>query len=275
MPHTIHIDKWIKRSNEDFYMLFVRAWIPFNAWYHKEIRPVAGKRDRDCIDYIAQNPNTFKNKILSFLNGTDRESLAFQQELVDLHNALLRHAIPDNTEPITFKTTTIGDAPSLIEKDFYKCHYKIERTAHGNTYHYDIRLEDKITHAAKYSKHFNDWKLEDLETDPNFSRLSESLRNKLSEEFKRVSIKAPCNIILDAVVNADGSKKKPLHSIEYGHYDKQYFINDKDKIAQVLIQVIYALRCQIFHGSLDPSESNLEVYEHAYQIQRMLIKELN
>lgn len=275
MPHTIHIDKWTKRSNEDFYMLFVRAWIPFNAWYHKEIVSLAGKRDRDCINYIAQHPNTYKNKILSFLNGTNRESLLFQQEMVDLHNSLLRHAIPDNTEPINFMTTSIGDAPSLIEEDFYKSHYKIERTVHGSSYHYDVRLEDKNTHAAKYSKHFNGWKMEDLETDPNFLRLSESLRNKLKEEFKKVSIKAPRNIMLDAIVAADGTKKKPLHSIEYGGFDKQYFINDKDKIAQVLIQVIYALRCQIFHGSLDPSESNLEVYEHAYQIQRMLIKELN
>lgn len=275
MPHTIHIGEWIKRSNEDFYMLFVKAWIPFNAWYHKEIRPVAGKRDRDCIDYIAQHPNTYKNKILSFLNGTDRLSLQFQQELVDLHNALLRHTIPDNTAPINFKTTSIGDAPSLIEEDFYKSHYKIERTVHGSSFHYDIRLEDKATHAPKYSKHFNDWKLEDLETDPNFLRLSESLQNRLRDEFKKVCIKAPRNIILDAIDAADGAKKRPLNSIEYGGYEKQYFINDKDKIAQVLIQVIYALRCQIFHGSLNPSESNLEVYEHAYQIQRMLIKELN
>ena len=256
-------------------MFFVRAWIPFNAWYHKEIAPLAGKRDRECIDYIAQHPNTYKNKILSFLNGTDRESLQFQQELVDLHYALLRHTIPDNTEPINFKTTTIGDAPALIEEDFYKTHYKIERTAHGNNFHYDVRLEDKNTHAAKYSKHFNDWKLENLETDPNFLRLSGPLQNKLKDEFKRVSIKAPRNIILDAIVGADGSRKKPLHSIEYGGFEKQYFINDKDKIAQVLIQVIYLLRCQIFHGSLDPSESNGEVYKHAYQIQRMLIEELN
>ena len=274
MPHTIHIDKWYNRSKEDFYILFVEAWIPFNSWYHKEIVPLAGKSDRECINYIAQHPNTYKNKILSYLDGTDRESLRFQQELVDMHNALLSHSIPDNADPINFKSTTIFDAPPLVENDFYKNHYKIERTLHGHKFQYDIRLEDKFTHATRYSRHFNDWKMMDLESDPNFIRLSDAVKNRLKEEYRRVYIGASRNIVLDPIIMADGSNKNPPRSIEYGKYDKQYFIDDKDKIAQVLIQVIYRLRCQIFHGSLDPSENNMVVYEHAYQIHRMLIKEL-
>lgn len=274
MPHTIHIEKWAKRSNEDYYMLFVSAWIPFNAWYHKEIVPRCGsKRDRENINYIAQNANTYKNKILAYLNGTDRDSLRFQQELVDLHKALLHHAIPDDTEPITFKTTTIFDAPSLIQKDYYKSHYRIERISHGNNYTYEVFLEDKTTHAVKYSGRFPSCEESLLNADPIFNRLSEALRIKLKEEYLAVGIKAPRNVILDPVVTVDGNRR-PLHSIEYGSYDKQFFIDDRDKIAQVLIQLIYNLRCQIFHGSLDPTEANMVVYEHAYQIQKMLIKEL-
>lgn len=274
MPHTIHIEKWVKRNEEDFYMLFVGAWIPFNAWYHKEIAPLCGsKKDRDNINYIAQNPNTYKNKILAYLNGRDGESLRFQQELVDLHRALLLHAIPDNSEPITFKTTTIFDAPALIQQDFYKSHYKIERTPRGGSYNYDVVLEDKNTHAVKYRSHFTRCDASLLDADPNFTRLTEAIRNKLKEEFLAVSIKAPRNVILEPIV-VGGSNRKPLHSIELGDHDKQYFIDDRDKIAQVLIQLIYNLRCQIFHGSLDPTEANMVVYQHAYQIQHMLIKEL-
>lgn len=274
MPHTIHIRKWVERSEEDFYMLFVSAWIPFNAWYQKEILPRSGsKRDRDNINYIAQNANTYKNKILAYLNGTDRESLQFQQELVDLHRSLLQHAIPDNTEPITFKTTTIFDAPALIQKDYYKSHYRIERTPRGNNYNYDVLLEDKNTHAVKYSNRFPDCDESLLNADPNFMRLSETIRNKLKEEYLAVGIYAPRNVVLDPIATADGNRR-PLHSIELGDYDKQYFIDNRDKIAQVLIQLIYKLRNQIFHGSLDPTEANMVVYQHAYHIQRMLIKEL-
>lgn len=274
MAHTIHIEKWAKRNEEDFYMLFVGAWIPFNAWYHKEIAPrCSSKRDRDNINFIAQNPNTYKNKILSYLNGRDRESLRFQQELVDLHKALELHAIPDDTEPITFKTTTIFDAPSLIQQDFYKSHYKIERTPRGSGYNYDVLLEDKNTHAVKYRNNFATCDAATLEADPNFMRLTEAIRNKLKDEFLAVGIKAPRNVILEPIV-VGGVNRKPQHSIELGDHDKQYFIDNRDKIAQVLIQLIYNLRCQIFHGSLDPTEANMVVYQHAYQIQRMLIKEL-
>lgn len=274
MPHTIHIKKWAERSEEDFYMLFVGAWIPFNAWYHKEIVPLCGsKRDRDNINYIAQNANTYKNKIMAYLNGSDRESLRFQQEVVDLHKALLLHAIPDNTEPISFKTTTIFDAPALIQKDYYKSHYKIERTSHGNSYNYEVLLEDKNTHAVKYRKVFAVCEERLLTADPDFMRLTDAVRSKLKEEYLSVGIKAPRNVILNPIVTPDGNRK-PFHSIELGDYDKQYFIDDRDKIAQVLIQLIYNLRCQIFHGSLDPSEANMVVYQHAYHIQSMLIKEL-
>ena len=37
MPYNLHIDEWLKRSDEDFYTLFVKAWIPFNAWYKRDI----------------------------------------------------------------------------------------------------------------------------------------------------------------------------------------------------------------------------------------------
>ena len=275
MPHTIHIKKWVERSKEDFYILFVGAWIPFNAWYHKEIVPRCGsKRDRDNINFIAQNANTYKNKILAYLSGTDRESIRFQQEIVDLHRALLLHAIPDNTEPITFKTTTIFDAPALIQKDFYKSHYKVERISRGgNNYNYEVLLEDKNTHAVKYRNVFTACEEGLLTADPNFMRLTDTVRNKLKDEFLAVGTKAPRNVILDPIVTAEGNRR-PQHSIELGDYDKQYFIDDRDKIAQVLIQLIYNLRCQIFHGSLDPSEANMVVYQHAYHIQSMLIKEL-
>jgi hypothetical protein len=194
--------------------------------------------------------------------------------LVDLHRALLLHAIPDTTEPITFKTTTIFDAPALIQQDYYKGHYKIERTPRGgNNYNYEVLLEDKNTHAVKYTNRFQTCDARLLNADPNFMRLSETMRNKLVEEFIAVGIKAPRNVVLDPIVTADGNRK-PQHSIELGSYDKQYFIDDKDKIAQVLIQLLYNLRCQIFHGSLDPTEANMVVYQHAYHIQLMLIKEL-
>jgi len=29
----IHVDSWLKRAEAGYYMMFVRAWIPFYAWF--------------------------------------------------------------------------------------------------------------------------------------------------------------------------------------------------------------------------------------------------
>ena len=72
----------------------------------------------------------------------------------------------------------------------------------------------------------------------------------------------------------DGTKQRPAHAIEISKDLDVYFIDDKEKIAKVLIRLLYQLRCEIFHGSLLPSSNNMEVYEHAYKIQYQLINEL-
>ena len=127
MPsYSLHLREWLKRAKEDFYTLFVSSWIPFNAWYNREIVPIVNSsRDRDCINYICKNSNTYKDKILAYLRGNSREDLRFQQEMVDLHNALLSHLIPDAASPINFMTTTIFDSSHPVEEsDFYSVHYK-------------------------------------------------------------------------------------------------------------------------------------------------------
>lgn len=30
---TIHLRNWVDWSNPDYYTMFVKAWIPFNAWF--------------------------------------------------------------------------------------------------------------------------------------------------------------------------------------------------------------------------------------------------
>lgn len=279
MPYNLHIDEWLKRSDEDFYTLFVKAWIPFNAWYKRDIAPIATKdTDRGCINHICQNSNTYKDKLLGYLRGNQREDLRFQQEMVDLHLSLLRHQIPDAINPINFKTTTIYDNSNPVaEKDFYSIHYKIERIQRADGgYNYDVKVRDRNAAGGPltYNHTFNRWKLDDLTTNPDFAQYSDAIKKRLKEVYQAMYIGSPTNVIVEPVMR-NGVESRPPHSKIYGREDKAYFIDNEDKIAQVLIQILYQLRCQIFHGSLNPTTQNMEVYEHAYHIQKMLIKELN
>lgn len=278
MPYNLHLDKWLERAKEDFYTLFVKSWIPFNAWYNRDIAPQADSdTDRACINYICKNNNTYKDKILAYLRGNTREDHRFQQEMVDLHLALLRHQIPDAENPINFKTTTIYDDTHPVEEDdYYHIHYKMERKekANGSGYDYEVKVIDNNSGLLVFNHTYGKWKMELLENERDFAHFSATIKNKLKKVFQSVYVAAPTNVIKEPVMRK-GVESKPPHSVAYGKEEKAYFLNDDDKVAQVLIQLMYQLRCQIFHGELEPKSSSMEVYEHAYRIQMMLIKELN
>ena len=39
-------------------------------------------------------------------------------------------------------------------------------------------------------------------------------------------------------------------------------------------EILYELRCKLFHGEIEPSDTNSGVFEQAFYIQRVLIKAL-
>lgn len=277
MTH-IHVESWVKQSKQDYYMMFVKAWIPFNAWYKRECKLAALPKttDKACIQYLCDNSNPFKTKIISLLSNNDKEAKRFRNELAELHLALGRHIIPDPATPLNFSTMVPGiTSPSFIEKDFRAYHYKVERKPVGNSYKYEIRVEDKETHAPKYTKTIDKWDETLITTDANYLALkSPECRTKILEYFNQVNPNLPLDIVKPVDILPNGSKKKPAHSIEISKDDDIYFSDQGDCVAKVLIHLLYKLRCEIFHGSLDPTQSNMEIYEHAYFIQYQLIKEL-
>lgn len=279
MPH-IHIEKWAERAKQDYYMLFIRAWIPFNAWFTREaiLSNVVPANDKNCINHVCQTTNTFKTKIISLLSSTNIEGLEFRKEIARLHLALESHKIPDAISPISFTNTNIGITSSnIVQKDYRSNHYKVERIANTarNGFTFDIRVEDRVHHTAKYVKRLNKWKKDDILTDHSYMSLSSTeVKNKIIEYFEEVNPNKPYNLLLAPKRKADGTYIKPANSFVIDEASRIYFINDTDKIAQVLIHLLYNLRCEIFHGSLDPTDANEEIYKCAYNILYPLVKEL-
>lgn len=279
MPH-IHIEKWAARARQDYYMLFIRAWIPFNAWFTREaiLSSVVPANDKNCINYICQTTNTFKTKIISLLSSTSIEGIDFRKEIALLHLALESHKIPDAISPISFSNTIIGiTSTNIVQKDYRRNHYKVERipNADRNGFTFDIRVEDKVYHTPKYVKSLNKWKKEDILTDYSYLSLdSVEVKHKIIEYFEEVNPNKPYNVLLTPKRRPDGTYIKLANSFVIDESSKIYFINDTDKIAQVLIHLLYNLRCEIFHGSIDPTEANEEIYKRAYNILYPLVKEL-
>lgn len=272
-----HIDKWAHHACIDYYIQFVKAWIPFNAWYKRECNSarLPNLTDSSCILYLCNNTNTFKTKILSLLNGSNKDANCFKQSIANLYEALNSHIIPDINNPINFSTMVPGTtSTNLVDKSFRHYHYKVERLG-TNSFTFNIVVEDSTTHVTKYSKHLNRWNWNDIENDTSYTLLnSNECKSKIKEFFYEVNPKKPLDIVRHGKTLPNGSFKKPCNSIEIGKDTGIFFTNNKDDIAKVLIYLLYKLRCEIFHGSLDPTVANMEVYEHAYNILFTLVKEL-
>jgi hypothetical protein len=53
-----------------------------------------------------------------------------------------------------------------------------------------------------------------------------------------------------------------------------YITNDLDILYKGLIEILYQLRCMLFHGHLSPSDSNHSVIKYSYTIINLLMKNI-
>lgn len=284
MAVNTHINNWINRAElvMDYYTLFIKAWIPYNAWYMHNFYDEDSypKRDRDAaiIGYINSTSNRYRDKIKSLLKGADTQSMEFRLLLGKLHFALESNPIPDFENRITFSTI------NLIRNT---------QKSHSHTsgqFVYSARFDDSLPKTAKrwvleVQKKSNNqtihridlfnWSEEELNNDHDFISITETeKKNQLRDAFAKINPRKPIQIIIPPRRIKSGNFVKPDNSVKIDESANLYFTDDHDLVSKVIVQLLYELRCKLFHGELDPIDSNLSVYEYAYKIQNVLIKEL-
>lgn len=116
-------------------------------------------------------------------------------------------------------------------------------------------------------KSFNPYKLDVFLLDNQYISLPNSvMRTTMKKLFEAIDPQKPTNLIT-----------KTRTKGEFILLDKELnikFVNDTELIAMAIVQVLYTLRCLLFHGELDPTNINLPVYEYAFSILKPIIKEL-
>jgi hypothetical protein len=267
MPNQFvgHVDRWLllSESEVDYPLLFVRAWIPFNAWYCTNYQTT---RDRVCIDKIKTDANLFRAKLVALLMGDYDEAIIFKEHLENLHNLLERHPIPDSDpnnrltfKNVYFRRNPIHSTHPPISNNKYQ--YKAEvitETGAVKVIILNTRQSPPSTiytynHSKYDSSHFKD-------------DLTENVKNKthqkiLIECFDKINPKIKENII-----------SKGKKSLIKGK--KIHFVDNANDVSQAIIEVLYELRCKLFHGEIQPSKDNFSVYEPCYQMLRILLKSL-
>ena len=259
--YTENSEKWKSLADVDYFTQFVKAWIPFNAWY-KNYFPELDS-DRKAIDEIESKSNKFRDKLSSLINGSDNESSLFKTHVAKLHYELGRKYIWNKYgERLSFDAIVIEWNSQKIET-FSRSNmtYRVERGPRG-TKENNIEISITSTTGVKFTYlQINGYDFEDVKRCPDFIRLSQAQQKSIEECYKNVNPRKPINLL-----TAD-----PNDYIEMGNFK---FVHDPDLLCKAIIEILYNLRNALFHGEIVPDRDTLRVYEPAYHLLNALVQAL-
>lgn len=94
MPTTNNISSWFKSSEIDYFSVFMKLWLSFNAWYRQHYNEEYIRRDRNHIniirgvyknqneglnDYDRSTRNSIRRKFMNLMEQRDIESKEFRK----------------------------------------------------------------------------------------------------------------------------------------------------------------------------------------------------
>lgn len=276
------ISKWIDKSEPDFYTLFIKAWIPYNSWYMCNFydEDTISKRtsDKEIINYIKSTSNVYKDKIVTLLRNNDEESEAFKLLISRLHYQLENTSIPNAYEKIAFSSICISDnvnsnGPQTINETDFSITGKKDTTLPKSSPRWIFEVIDNKTTRTIKRVSLMKCSLSELRSNNDFNSLDNKYKAAVEKCLNEIDPYKKISVVISPV-NKRGKYSAPPNSICINAKTNLYFTENLDDVSKSIIQILYELRCKLFHGEIEPSETNIGVYEQAFYIQRILIKAL-
>lgn len=246
----------------DYYSAFIKAWIAFNSWYRTKY---SDKQDRKIIEKIKSEHNEFKNYINSLLNGYDDESKKFKNNIGNLHNSLLRAAIMTQERSaaavqISFANIAMVNTKNTCNETYRFSRYILKRTNSG----VEIKIENKDNPSdVIFQLTQEKYDMVELENNNDFKRLSEERKSQLKYFYNEIHPYTIETVIKKGKSERDRNVFLDIH-----------FVDNNEKIAIALIDILYLLRCSLMHGEVSPDNNSVEVYKYAYEILSMILKKM-
>ncbi|MEQ9368279.1 MAG: hypothetical protein RIG63_04500 [Coleofasciculus chthonoplastes F3-SA18-01] len=258
--YTENSEKWKGLSSIDYFTQFVKAWIPFNAWY-KTYYPECNT-DRQAIDHLKANPNKIRDKLISLINDPNNEGVIFKSRISDLHFRLERKYLYNRNERITFFQITVESNPNLRNSfTRNRCRYEAVRGIPNKSGEIDIFIYGQNGNSTFSYTQRNGFDVNDLTANSDFLRLSQPQQRNLKACYEEINPSRPVNLL----------STDPQSCIQMGSID---FVNDAELLAKGVMEALYKLRNILFHGEIVPDNDTNRVYEPAYQILHTLIQAL-
>ena len=172
-------DKWKSLANIDYFTHFVKAWIPFNAWYRNSYPML--ESDAEIINLIKTESNRLKNRLISLVGGPeeDNESRRFRSYLSDLHYELERKYIDCVDGRISFLNLVVDKNSHTTEEFKYrKFTYKVEININNRKRITTTVLNNSGTEKYSIIQN-NGYDFSEIERDETYGRLSNEVKMKL------------------------------------------------------------------------------------------------
>ncbi|KPJ65381.1 MAG: hypothetical protein AMJ43_10885 [Coxiella sp. DG_40] len=253
---------WKELSDIDYFTQFIKAWLAFNAWLRNAYPHII--KDRDSIEYIKENSNQVRNKILSLLNNSGNSGQNFRGLIADLHTQLEQTYLETERNGqncrITFTDMKTFNFASEDSFSHARAEYSLKRLTSGNN---KGSIEIKVLKQGAQSVIFeftqNEYNLEELKAHPPFQRLPVTRKEKIITSYHGIIPFKTISWLADSGED----------HIEIGAYK---FKNDVNGLVAAIIENIYQMRCLLFHGELVPKKDYNLVYEPAYRIVKVFLE---
>lgn len=283
MSINTSIAKWLEKAEPDYYTLFIKVWIPYNAWYmhnfYDEDANPPRINDRDIIYFIKNNSNAYKNAIAGLLNSTSEESEFFKKLICNLHYSLENTPIPDYDNRISFTNICIDNnakmhGPETIKEVDFAVTGKFDNTLPKTSPRWIFEVVNTKTNTTIKRVELHKCSISELRNNTDYKSIPRKYQSAIENCLNEITPNKKTNIVIQPITKRKGTYHQPSNSIIIDGQKHLYFTDDIDEVCRAIIQVLYELRCKLFHGEIEPSDSYLEIYKQAYNIQRILIKAL-
>jgi hypothetical protein len=258
MPNTFidNREAWLRMSEIDYLGQFVKVWLAFNAWYRSAYSET---QDRKIINELKWNSSPVGNALRPLIATHSEEAEQFRSDIGLLHHRLEHYEIhtgkDDAKQRITFRRIFLRDrAPRIEQEDSWGFKVSVERKP-NNAVESVVRNRGN---AAIFQHQQAKYDLSELVALASFSALSEKPRGCLKGLYERSSPKE----LADLLANRGSAP------VKCGSYS---FYGTREELFAAVVEVIYLMRCHLFHGELSPTRQASDCYEPAYRIIRRFI----
>lgn len=262
MPNTFieNREAWLRMSDIDYVGQFVKAWLAFNAWYRSAYSET---QDREIINEFKWQPNPVLNALRPMLEAEGDEAVQFRSEIGLLHQRLENFELFSGKgikKQITLRNVFLRDnPPGLKEDDRYGILFRVELLANKHVAVNVTRRRDGTPLLCKPAEQYNP---SALPATPGFQTLSTPQKNVLLRLYAEASPLWYCELT---------TYEDPVPSSRALQCGAFQFRCGRNLLFAGVVEVLYEMRCLLFHGELAPSKEAVACYEPAFRLVRRFL----